>query len=105
MSLINIHRISAFCAADPIGTSTPQCWPIVPGWKAKARPRCATPHAAEGQDMNAVVPDNESITLDLTGPGSHSVLIEPGRGSFALGPEETGRRLDAIVPLDAPINW
>jgi hypothetical protein len=56
--------------------------------------------------MNAVVPDNESITLDLTGPGSHVILIEPGKGSFALGPRDMdGRRLDAIVPLDAAINW
>ena len=55
--------------------------------------------------MNAVVPRKESITFDLTGPSSHSVLLEPGKGSFALGPKETGRRLDAIVPLDAAVNW
>jgi hypothetical protein len=53
--------------------------------------------------MNAVAA--ESITLDLTGPRSHVVLREPGQGSFALGPKETGRRLDAIVPLDAAIDW
>lgn len=57
--------------------------------------------------MNAVAAENESITLDLTGPGSHVVSREPGRGSFALGPGDTGvlRKLDAIVPLDAAINW
>ena len=57
--------------------------------------------------MNAVAAGNESITLDLTGPGSHVIAREPGRGSFALGPGDTGvlRKLDAIVPLDAAINW
>jgi len=56
--------------------------------------------------MNAVVSDNESIILDLTGPGSHVIVSEPGKGSFALGPRDIdSRRLDAIVPLDAAINW
>jgi hypothetical protein len=56
--------------------------------------------------MNAVVPENEPITLDLTGPGSHVISIEPGKVSFALGPRDMdGRRLEAIVPLDAAINW
>src|SRR3954466_8184519 len=64
-----------------------------------------TPHA-EGPDMNAGAAENVSITLDLTGPGSHSLSREPGMGSFALGPGDTDvRRLDAIVPLDAAINW
>src|SRR5215510_6226341 len=71
---------------------------IIPGRNANH------PHAAEGEDMNTV--GAESITLDLTGPGSHVVLREPGWGSFALGPKDTkGRGLDAIVPLDAAINW
>jgi hypothetical protein len=57
--------------------------------------------------MNAIAAENESITLNLTGPGSHVVLREPGWGSFALGPRDTGvlSKLDAVVPLDAAINW
>jgi hypothetical protein len=56
--------------------------------------------------MNAVVPENEPITLDLTGPGSHVISIESGKVSFALGPRDMdGRRLEAIVPLDAAVNW
>jgi hypothetical protein len=56
--------------------------------------------------MNAIASENERITLDLTGPGSHVIPIKPGKGSFALGPRDMdGRRLEAIVPLDAAINW
>jgi hypothetical protein len=72
----------------------------------RPNPRYIIPHAAEAQDMNAVVPEKEPITLDLTGPGSHVILTEPGKVSFALGPRDMdGRRIEAIVPLGAAVNW
>jgi hypothetical protein len=56
--------------------------------------------------MNAVDSDNELITLDLTGPGSHVISIERGKVSFWFGPgDRDGRRVEAIVPLDTAINW
>jgi hypothetical protein len=49
--------------------------------------------------MSAVDSDNELITLDLTGPGSHVISIERGKVSFAFGPgDKDGRRVEAIVP-------
>jgi hypothetical protein len=48
----------------------------------------------------------ERITLSLTGPSSHTLMLEPGVGSIALGP--AGWRdpePDLIVDADERIDW
>jgi hypothetical protein len=60
---------------------------------------------ATGRTMGRIS-RGEPLVLDLTGPTSHTVHIEAGQGSFALGPVgmKVGK-LDAVVAPDAAINW
>lgn len=44
-------------------------------------------------------------TLNLTGPGSHVLVIEPGRGVAVLGPASLGRKADLHLSPDAAIHW
>lgn len=43
--------------------------------------------------------------IDLTGPHSHTLVIEPGVGSLSIGPSHLGRKADLYVEPDAHIDW
>ncbi|MBU5673621.1 hypothetical protein [Paenibacillus brevis] len=43
--------------------------------------------------------------IDLTGPQSHTLVIQPGVGSLSIGPPHLGKKADLHVPSDACIDW
>lgn len=43
--------------------------------------------------------------IDLTGPHSHTLVIEPGVGSLSIGPPHLGKKADLHVAPDARIDW
>lgn len=43
--------------------------------------------------------------IDLTGPRSHTLVIEPGVGSLSIGPSHLGKKADLHVAPDAHIDW
>ncbi|WP_334077855.1 hypothetical protein [Paenibacillus sanfengchensis] len=43
--------------------------------------------------------------IDLIGPHSHTLIIEPGVGSLSIGPSRLGRKADLHVEPDAHIDW
>lgn len=43
--------------------------------------------------------------IDLTGPHSHTLIIQPGVGSLSIGPLQMGKRVDLHVASDAHLNW
>ncbi|MBE1554006.1 hypothetical protein H4683_001081 [Filibacter limicola] len=43
--------------------------------------------------------------IDLTGPRSHTLIIQPGVGSLSIGPSQLGKKADLHVALDAFIDW
>lgn len=51
------------------------------------------------------VADDGHYTLNLTGPGSHVLVVEPGRGVAVIGPASLGKRADLHVVPDAAIHW
>jgi hypothetical protein len=56
--------------------------------------------------QNGPVPDTKTITLSLTGPASHTIVQEPGRGDLSIGPAGYDARLpDVVVGPDDSINW
>ena len=52
--------------------------------------------------------NSDTVTLDLTGPQSHRLKMEPGRGNLIVGPTGSKRRRpqpDLVVDPDSPVNW
>jgi hypothetical protein len=48
----------------------------------------------------------KTIVLSLSGPGSHTILEEPGRGDLCIGPESSGTPSpDVLVGADETLNW
>lgn len=47
----------------------------------------------------------ETVTLDLVGEASHTLVLEPGVGSVSVGPRREGRGPDLIVAPDAVVQW
>ncbi|MFC3773379.1 hypothetical protein [Paenibacillus sp. GCM10012303] len=43
--------------------------------------------------------------IDLTGPRSHTLVIQPGVGSLSMGPPHLGKKADLHVAPDARIDW
>ena len=43
--------------------------------------------------------------IDLTGPRSHTLVIQPGVGSLSIGPSQLGKKADLHVAPDAHIDW
>jgi len=43
--------------------------------------------------------------LDLTGPGSHTLVRQSGVGSLSVGPSQLGKKADLHVAPDAKIDW
>ncbi|MFF2480967.1 leucine-rich repeat domain-containing protein [Paenibacillus sp. NPDC058071] len=43
--------------------------------------------------------------IDLIGPSSHTLVIEPGVGSLSIGPPQLGKKADLHVDSDVPIDW
>ncbi|MFD0716391.1 hypothetical protein [Paenibacillus sp. GCM10027626] len=43
--------------------------------------------------------------IDLTGPHSHTLVIEPGVGSLSIGPSQLSKKADLYVEPDAHIDW
>ncbi|WP_433944739.1 hypothetical protein [Paenibacillus sp. SN-8-1] len=43
--------------------------------------------------------------IDLTGPGSHTLVRQIGAGSLSIGPSDLGKKADLHVEPDAPIDW
>lgn len=43
--------------------------------------------------------------IDLTGPRSHTLVIEPGVGSLYIGPSQLGKKANLHVEPDTPIDW
>lgn len=43
--------------------------------------------------------------IDLTGLGSHTLVIRPGVGSLSIGPSYLGKKADLHVEPDAHIDW
>ncbi|MBH5318761.1 hypothetical protein I6N90_13220 [Paenibacillus sp. GSMTC-2017] len=43
--------------------------------------------------------------IDLTGPSSHTLVIQPGVGSLSIGPLQLGKKVDLHVAADANIDW
>jgi hypothetical protein len=46
--------------------------------------------------------DVERVTISLTGPDSHTIVLEPGMGSLTLGPAPA---CDVTVDVDDRIDW
>jgi len=44
-------------------------------------------------------------SIDLTGPRSHTLVIQPGVGSLSIGPSQLGKKADLHVAPDALIDW
>jgi len=43
--------------------------------------------------------------IDLTGPRSHTLVIQPGVGSLSIGPSQSGKKADLHAAPDANIDW
>ncbi|MFC9777240.1 hypothetical protein [Paenibacillus chitinolyticus] len=43
--------------------------------------------------------------IDLTGPGSHTLVRQKGVGSLSIGPSHLGKKADLHVAPDSPIDW
>lgn len=43
--------------------------------------------------------------IDLTGPQSHTLALQPGVGSLSIGPAHLGKKVDLHVPSEARIDW
>lgn len=43
--------------------------------------------------------------IDLTGPQSHTLVLQPGVGSLSIGPPHLGKKLDLHVPSETRIDW
>ncbi|GIP22230.1 hypothetical protein [Paenibacillus sp. J22TS3] len=43
--------------------------------------------------------------IDLTGPGSHTLVIQPGVGSLSIGPSYLGKKADLHVAPDMRMDW
>lgn len=43
--------------------------------------------------------------IDLTGPGSHTLIIHSGVGSLSIGPSYMGKKADLHVAPGEPIDW
>lgn len=43
--------------------------------------------------------------IDLIGPRSHTLVIEPGVGSLSIGPSQLGKKANLHVEPDTPIDW
>lgn len=62
------------------------------------------PIDVSGQPAGSVTGDGR-FRLDLTGPGSHVLVTEPGRGNLVIGPAGIGRKADLHVAPDDAIHW
>lgn len=51
------------------------------------------------------VKEEGRFLLGLTGPGSHVLTTEPGRGNLIVGPPAMGRKADLHVAPDDAIRW
>nr|WP_286176944.1 hypothetical protein [Lysinibacillus sp. SDF0063] len=43
--------------------------------------------------------------IDLTGPGSHTLVRQNGVGTLSVGPSQLGKKADLHVAPDAKIDW
>ena len=53
----------------------------------------------------ASIREDGQYSIDLTGPGSHILVIRRGVGSLSIGPPELGNKADLHVAPDEPIHW
>lgn len=51
------------------------------------------------------ITDDGRYPIDLTGPGSHTLVLEPGVGSLDIGPASMGKKAQLHVAPDARIDW
>jgi len=54
---------------------------------------------------SASVSEAGRYPIDLTGPHSHTLVIQPGVGSLSIGPSHLGNKADLHVAPDARIDW
>lgn len=58
-----------------------------------------------GNEVAGTVTAKGRYTIDLTGPGSHTLVTQPGVGSLSIGPPHMGKKADLHVAPDAHIDW
>lgn len=51
------------------------------------------------------IKENGRYPIDLTGPRSHMLVIQPGMGGLSIGPPQLGKKADLHVAPDARIDW
>ncbi|MCM3782044.1 hypothetical protein M3231_03580 [Neobacillus mesonae] len=51
------------------------------------------------------VSENGRFPIDLTGPGSHTLVRQAGVGSLSIGPSHLGKKVDLHVAPDVHIDW
>ncbi len=73
--------------------------PITPRRDGLSEPMNVSAHAA-----GSVTADGH-YALNLTRPGSHVLVIEPGRGIAVIGPASLGKKADLHVAPDEVIHW
>ncbi|MEC0094312.1 hypothetical protein [Paenibacillus macquariensis] len=53
----------------------------------------------------ASIREDGRFPIDLTGPRSHTLVIQPGVGSISIGPSQLGKKADLHVAPDGIIDW
>jgi len=53
----------------------------------------------------ALITEDGRYPIDLTGPRSHTLVMEPGVGSLSIGPAALGKKVDLHVQPDERIHW
>lgn len=59
----------------------------------------------EAKKPRALITEDGSYPLDLTGPRSHTLVIEPGVGGLSIGPASLGKKVNLHVEPEQRINW
>lgn len=71
----------------------------------KQREYCVSePIDVSGEPAGSVIRDGRFL-LSLTGPGSHVLVTEPGRGNVIIGPASMGKKADLRVGPDDTVHW
>lgn len=62
------------------------------------------PIDVSGEPAGSVIRDGRFL-LSLTGPDSHVLVTEPGRGNVIIGPGSIGKKADLRVWADDVVHW